>query len=134
LSYLQLKLTAVYAEIKDHLRKQNNLLYFDEVLFTGVLKSEEDGYLLEKHYCNGIPHGIHKTYYSTGQLREASIFTNGLKNGRNIVYFECGAKKLNTNYSAGELDGICEEWDNNGRQMSRKTYYKGKLIAVNPKF
>ncbi len=124
----------MYAEIKDHLRKQNNLLYFDEVLFTGVLKSEENGYLLEKRYNDGVPHGIHKTFYMSGQLREASIVTNGIKNGRKIVYYECGAKKLNTNYAAGELDGTYEEWDNEGILRSRKTYYKGKLIAVKSKF
>ena len=123
-------MTAIYAEIKEHLHQQNNLLYFDKCLFSGCIKKVEDDVLIERQYLNGLPHGIQKTFFSSGQLKKATLFTNGLENGRREEYYECGSKKMNANFNSGELEGIYEEWDSNGMLISRKTYFKGKLIAV----
>tara|TARA_B110000037_G_scaffold129190_1_gene146750 strand:+ start:1395 stop:1586 length:192 start_codon:yes stop_codon:yes gene_type:complete len=56
--------------------------------------------------------------------------TNGLKNGRSIEYYSCGAKKTNASYTEGLLCGTLEEWDSSGVLKSRRTYFKGKLIAA----
>ncbi|PCJ65973.1 MAG: hypothetical protein COA58_07795 [Bacteroidetes bacterium] len=123
-------MTVTYRDIKEHLHRENNLLYLDEVLFSGFLKKQEDDCLVERQYLNGLPHGLQKTFFHSGRLKRATLFTNGVENGRRIEYYPCGSKKMNANYSVGELDGIYEEWDDEGILIVRKTYFKGKLIAV----
>lgn len=123
-------MTVAYSDIKADLHQKNDLLYHRETLFTGKISVSKDDVLDEKQYLNGLRHGIQKTYYQTGQLKEATIFTNGQENGRRIEYYCCGAKKMNANYSYGVLDGTLEEWDEEGVLIARKSYFKGKLIAI----
>jgi antitoxin component YwqK of YwqJK toxin-antitoxin module len=110
---------------------KDDVLFFGEQPYSGPLcrEIEEDSFS-ELTYSDGRLHGIQKTFYRTGELKKASIFTNGLENGRRVEYYKCGTKKLNANYVRGVQDGIVEEWGQNGMMKSRKTYYKGKLIAI----
>jgi antitoxin component YwqK of YwqJK toxin-antitoxin module len=117
-------------DTETHFHQEDDLLYYRKTLFSGTLKSQTEEMLEEKQYHNGIRHGIQKTFFLKGNLKQATMFTNGLKNGRSIEYYECGSKKLNANYTDGELDGISEEWCTGGVLIMRKTFYKGKLIAI----
>jgi antitoxin component YwqK of YwqJK toxin-antitoxin module len=117
-------------DTETHFHQEDDLLYYRKTLFSGTLKSQTEEMLEEKQYHNGIRHGIQKTFFIQGNLKQATMFTNGLKNGRSIEYYECGSKKLNANYTDGDLDGISEEWCTGGVLIMRKTFYKGKLIAI----
>ena len=119
--------------INKHLHNEDDILFFDSEPFTGVLDSNEENGRVEKRYYNGLLHGVQKTFYPSGQIKNASVFTNGVENGRRIEYYECGSKKLNASFSNGKQSGIYEEWDKGGRLKSRKTYYQGKLIAIKAK-
>ncbi len=123
-------MTASYADIKNKLHTKEDRLFLENSPFSGVIKKEEDGCRIEKSYCNGFRHGIQKSFYSNGQLKEVSMYTNGQENGRRIEYYPCGAKKLNANYTNGQIEGIYEEWSNDGILIMRKTFFKGKLIAI----
>lgn len=123
-------LTASYTDIKNKLHTEEERLFLEDCPFSGVIKKEEDGGRVEKSYCNGVLHGIQKSFYNNGQLKEVTMYTNGDENGRRIAYYSCGAKKLNATYCSGQIEGIYEEWDNNGVLIVRKTYFKGKLIAI----
>ena len=123
-------MTAAYADIQAHLRSEDNVLFFENMPFNGLINKNIDGKAYQKNYLNGRLHGIQKEYFESGQLCTATLYTNGLKNGRHIEYYECGSKKLNANYSSGHLEGIYEEWATSGQILARKTYYKGKLISV----
>lgn len=113
-----------------HFHQEDDLLYYRKTLFSGTLKSQTEEMAEEKQYCNGLRHGIQKTFFLKGNLKQATMFTNGLKNGRSIEYYCCGAKKMNANYTEGKLSGTLEEWDDEGILLVRKTYFRGKLIAI----
>ena len=123
-------MSVAFAEIKHHLSNRNDLLCYDENPFTGTINTKNNECFFESQYLNGLRHGIQKTFYTSGQLKEASMFTSGNRNGRSIRYFECGAKQSNANYYNGDLDGVYEEWLESGRLTVRKSYFKGKLVAV----
>ena len=129
--YLLLQLMpSVYADIKQDLEVKDDRLLLKHSPFCGVLVKYEDETRHERNYTNGKLHGLQKSYYKNGQLSAITLYTNGEPNGRKIEYFDCGSKKLNANYTDGELDGISEEWSPDGVMITRKTYYKGKLIAI----
>ncbi|NNJ56311.1 MAG: hypothetical protein HKP14_09270, partial [Bacteroidia bacterium] len=109
---------------------KDNFLYLGGMPFTGLLKKKEtDGYA-ELNYSEGHVHGIYKSFYASGRIKEVSLYNEGKLNGRSIHYWPNGTKKMNVNYVDGEMDGIYEEWDNNGLIAKMKTYYKGKLISI----
>lgn len=123
-------MTVSYADIKNKLHNEEERLFLEDIPFSGVIKKEEDGCRIEKSYSNGLRHGIQKSFYSNGQLKEVTMYTNGNENGRRIEYYPCGAKKLNASYCDGHIEGIYEEWNSDGILIMRKTYFKGKLIAI----
>jgi antitoxin component YwqK of YwqJK toxin-antitoxin module len=118
------------AEYNESSRSEDNIYCVDGQPYSGFSKDMDGEYLIEKRFQNGVLHGVHKTFYKSGQIKIASIYTNGLENGRRIEYYECGSKKLNSNYSNGYQDGVHEEFCNQGTLQARKTFYKGKLIAI----
>ena len=123
-------MTAAFADIQDHLERIDDVLLFESAPFNGLITKQLEGRHFEKKYLNGVLHGIQKEFFPDGQLRVATLFTNGLENGRHIEYYECGSKKLNANYCEGHLEGLYEEWFPTGQIITRRTYYHGKLIAV----
>ncbi len=126
-------MTTNYAEIKEDLQVKDNYLYLGGMPFSGLLKKKEaDGYA-ELNYSEGHVHGIYKSYYASGKIKEVSLYNQGKLNGRSIQYWPNGTKKMNVNYVAGEMDGVYEEWDGNGVIARMKTYYKGKLVSIKGK-
>tara|TARA_B110000259_G_C13846003_1_gene334740 strand:+ start:307 stop:693 length:387 start_codon:yes stop_codon:yes gene_type:complete len=123
-------LSPIHSNIKADFRHEDDLLYCRESLFSGTFKIENEDVLEEKKYQNGLRHGIQKTFFLTGNLKQATMYTNGLKNGRSIEYYSCGAKKMNASYTEGMLGGTLEEWDDSGVLKARRTYFNGKLIAA----
>jgi antitoxin component YwqK of YwqJK toxin-antitoxin module len=122
--------TRVYAEIKENLKVKDDCLLLKNNPFSGVLVKYEQGRKLERNYSNGKLHGLQKSYFLNGQLSTITLYRNNVQNGRRIEYYECGSKKLNANYTDGYLDGISEEWCTGGALIMRKTFYKGRLIAI----
>jgi len=124
------KVPSVYAEIKEDLEVKDERLLLKDSPFSGVLVKYEESTKLERNYLNGKLHGLQKSYFLNGQLSTITLYTNNVQNGRRIEYYGCGSKKLNANYTDGDLDGISEEWCPGGILIMRKTFYKGKLIAI----
>lgn len=123
-------MATLYAEIKEDLKVKDNYLYLNGNPYTGELKKEEeDGYSI-CNYLNGFVHGLYKSYYNNGKLKDVCLYQNGVLSGRAIKYWPNGVKKMNVNYLNGEMDGVYEEWDTNGILVSMKTYYKGKLASI----
>ncbi len=123
------KMSVALAEIMNNLSEDNELLNYDNVPYSGVISKNLNETIAEYQYVNGRKHGIQKLYFPCGQLKEATMYTNGLANGRFISYYEDGSKRMNATYSFGEFDGLLEVWSQCGRLLERKTYYHGKLIA-----
>jgi antitoxin component YwqK of YwqJK toxin-antitoxin module len=98
--------------------------------YTGIVNDTNGYETFAKQYVNGYQHGVQKTYYQSGQIKEVTMFTLGVENGRCIHYYEDGSKKMNANYYQGKLEGLYEEWTPCGRIKSRKSFYRGKLVAV----
>lgn len=118
-----------FAEIENRLTEKDQILLCDNVPFSGVIRTMHDLEITEYQYISGKKHGIQKLYYLSGQIKEVTMFTNGIENGRSVAYHEDGSKKMNVNYNNGQFDGLYELWSLCGRLLERKTYYKGRLIS-----
>lgn len=112
----------------DH--EQGNLLCRNSEPYTGTIRENTKYLIEERSYFQGKLHGVQKTFYKSGVLKKATMYTHGLENGRRIEYYECGSKKLNVNFTEGKEDGLYEEWDIIGNLKTRKTFYNGKLLVV----
>ena len=95
------KMSVAFAEIMNHLSEDNELLNYDNVPYSGVISKNLNETIAEYQYVNGRKHGIQKRYFPCGQLKEATMYTNGLANGRFISYYEDGSKRMNATYSFG---------------------------------
>lgn len=124
------KVSPSAVNISSKFQKTEKVLLCEDEPYSGTLESIEENGSVISNYREGKLHGIQKTYYSTGELKRASMFTKGLENGRRVEYYPCGCKRLNANFSNGQQNGIAEEWERNGKIKSRKIYFRGKLIAI----
>jgi len=53
---------------------------------------------------NTIPfRGVQKSYFKNGQLKEVTLYKNGLQNGPYQAYFVSGERRISANYKNGKL-------------------------------
>ena len=123
-------MTALYAEVKNFLHLDNESLIYKNSPFTGLLKKDSEKEHTESHYQSGKRHGIFKSYYLSGAIKEVTLYQNGKKSGRSIEYWPNGTKKMNVNFVDDKMNGVYEEWDEASNPTSLKRYYMGKVICA----
>lgn len=76
-------------------------------------------------YLNGKEHGVWRKYYEDGKLKQQRVFKNGLKEDKYIAYWQNGKKQLEYNFKAGEYNGNCAEWNQEGTLTKKMNYAMG---------
>lgn len=65
------------------------------------------------HWCNGVPHGIHETWYYTGEPFERGYHIHGKHHGPDETWYPNGQLEELTEYNQDEVVYLrC--WDENG--------------------
>lgn len=90
-----------------------------------MYNSEGMGLLEESFYSEGKKHGGYTKWYKNGQKQETGVFTNGVREGKSIWYFETGAIAAEYNYSNGEIDGDVTTYYPNSKPSAYGKYKKG---------
>lgn len=83
---------------------------------------------------NGKKHGVQKTWWTNGQMKEKIFFENGKKHGSFEKFNESGEIRYVANYFEGVKDGIEKKWWDNGNLKEEFTYSNGKKDGVVKKF
>lgn len=71
-------------------------------------------------------HLIQKKYYPNKQLMEYREFRNGMKNGKQIGYWENGNKRFEFIAKDDAYEGELKEWDRNGKLFHLAHYKDGQ--------
>ncbi|MFO7575819.1 MAG: hypothetical protein R6W67_11755 [Bacteroidales bacterium] len=94
--------------------------------FTGVKPNYLDGKLIsEISYRNGIRHGLTKTYYSSGVIKQIIPYCDGLKCDTARWFYEDGKLFRNTPYLNDMIHGTQVQFYRNGRVKASMSYEMG---------
>jgi len=84
---------------------------------------------VEVDFFRGLPHGKYRSYYQTGELHREKIFEHGLPVGESISYYPNGNLQSMERFKRGQLHGVIDYFDANGRIIRRATYIVGRLVS-----
>ncbi|MCE2773562.1 MAG: tetratricopeptide repeat protein [Bacteroidetes bacterium] len=87
--------------------------------------------ITEGEYRNGDEFGKWKYYYNDGSLRMEGVFgSGGKKEGLWRELYRNGTVAEETNYKAGNLEGVQITYTKNGKKVSERKYKADALVAV----
>jgi len=88
--------------------------------FTGVAISKREDGTIEKinQFKLGKMSGDQLKFYSTGEIKEKTRYTNGYRNGFYELYFKDGQKNSQMKFEAGTLVDTAKIWFSNGEIRS----------------
>jgi len=94
--------------------------------FTGITQGMSGQYIVnETTYKNGIRHGLKKTFYQSGKVRQTFLYENGLRQDSSRWYFEEGQLFRTTPYKNDTIDGIQKQFYRTGKLKAKIGYEKG---------
>jgi antitoxin component YwqK of YwqJK toxin-antitoxin module len=111
-----------------NLKQVNGVMYLNDKLYSGIIFSLYPGTTDTAEitsYKNGKEHGEWKKFYEKGILKEKREFTNGMKTGEFIAWWENGKQRLHYLFINDEYDGTCREWNEDGLLIKEMNYKKG---------
>ena len=69
-----------------------------------------------------------KIFWTNGELSFISKFKEGLAHGYNHGYHKNGKLWFSNHYENGELDGLSENFDEDGGLLTREVFKRGKRV------
>ncbi len=73
---------------------------------------------------------VYEKYYNNKQLMEYREFRNGMKNGKQIAYWDNGKKRFQFKAVNDTYEGVLKEWDYNGNLFHLAHYKNGQEEGV----
>lgn len=73
---------------------------------------------------------VYKNYYPNHQLMECREYRNGMKNGKQIAYWNNGNKRFEYTAKNDEYEGEMKEWDYNGKLFHLAHYKNGQEEGI----
>lgn len=96
-----------------------------------VFSSESGNLLEEKNYLNGKLNGVHKTYYTDGEVSLEENYLDGKLNGHATAYYPKTHKISSTgDYLKGVRNGAWDFYDVAGKIRSTEEYQDAKLLKT----
>ena len=113
---------------KPELRLDNGIYYLKEKPFSGFIKAEYENNKIKSigTYYLGKQHGITKTYYITGQLRDSRSYKANIGYGRHYGYWENGNMKFDFTYYYDKREGVQKQWYDSGHPYAFLRYKDDK--------
>jgi len=104
----------------------NDSITVPDTGFTGISKYLSGTRLAKEiTFKNGVKHGLMKTYYASGKVRQTFWYENGLRQDSARWYFEEGQLFRTTPYKNDTIDGIQKQYYRTGRLKAKIGYSKG---------
>lgn len=87
-----------------------------------------------QEYRNGLLHGVHREYYTNGQVFEETLYVDGDREGDTRTFYANGKLKTKEPYKHDELHGVQEIYDEKGQKtysaQYRYGYLHGKVLLL----
>ena len=85
----------------------------------------------EKTLVKGLPDGIVTTWHANGNMARQETMVNGVRHGLVVAWYDDGRKKAEENWVNGQdkLEGISNEWGNEGRVYIEGNYQSGNFTG-----
>tara|TARA_B100000424_G_C22901866_1_gene479638 strand:- start:88 stop:660 length:573 start_codon:yes stop_codon:yes gene_type:complete len=117
----------VHEESKDFDGFSKQTTYNGEI-FSGIVfnTNEDKDTILIGEYKNGLKHGIWKTFYPNGSLKERRFYKRGLKVGLYEGFYNDGAKNFVFMFKNGEYNGTNSLWTKDGQLLEEFNYKMGR--------
>ena len=126
----QLTGSSEYMELNggDHrFNYSGRLLLFDTLLFTGKINEFENGYLKSTtEYKNGLKNGREIIFYHTGRTSEERFYIAGSKEGEHTGWWESGTIRFIYHFKNDQFEGNVRQWNQNGMLFSDFNYKNGQ--------
>lgn len=122
--HLTLKLTSDEANFT----AQNGIIYHKQTPYSGYIYTlfpNQTDTAVITGFLNGREHGTWKKFYPNKTLQEIRVYRNGKKVEQYRAFWENGTKKLAYNFENDEYEGLCQEWNREGRLIKSMHYRKG---------
>lgn len=104
----------------------NDTISVPDTGFTGISKYLSGTRLAKEiTFKNGVKHGLMKTFYASGKVRQTFWYENGLRQDSARWYFEEGQLFRTTPYKNDTVDGIQKQYYRTGRLKAKIGYSKG---------
>jgi antitoxin component YwqK of YwqJK toxin-antitoxin module len=104
----------------------NDTITVPDTGFTGISKYLSGTRLAkEVTFRNGVKHGLMKTFYASGKVRQTFWYENGLRQDSAKWYFEEGQLFRTTPFKNDTVDGIQKQYYRTGRLKAKIGYSKG---------
>jgi antitoxin component YwqK of YwqJK toxin-antitoxin module len=114
--------------IDGNFRSKNGIVLLNNIPYTGYIftlyPTHKDTALITG-YLKGREHGIWKKFYPNGRLQEKRTYNNGQKVGVYNAFWGNGSKKLAYLFKNDEYDGLCLEWNREGKLVKMMHYKAG---------
>tara|TARA_B100001287_G_scaffold152114_1_gene128031 strand:- start:88 stop:660 length:573 start_codon:yes stop_codon:yes gene_type:complete len=97
-------------------------------VFSGIVfnTNEDKDTILIGEYKNGLKHGVWKTFYPNGSLKERRFYKRGLKVGLYEGFYNDGAKNFVFMFKNGEYNGTNSLWTKDGQLIEEFNYKMGR--------
>ena len=97
-------------------------------IFSGIVfnTNEDKDTILIGEYKNGFKHGVWKTFYPNGSLKERRFYKRGLKVGLYEGFYNDGAKNFVFMFKNGEYNGTNSLWTKDGQLLEEFNYKMGR--------
>ncbi len=97
-------------------------------IFSGIVfnTNEDKDTILIGEYKNGLKHGVWKTFYPNGFLKERRFYKRGLKVGLYEGFYNDGAKNFVFMFKNGEYNGTNSLWAKDGQLIEEFNYKMGR--------
>jgi len=99
------------------------------ICVSGLIASmvESEAFCRTYGRCWGMPHGLHTTYYTNGQVYRETNYKRGRRHGKRKLYHLNGEIKHEEDYIGGYYHGKLVQYDESGQETYKAHFKNGKL-------
>ncbi|NDB94870.1 MAG: toxin-antitoxin system YwqK family antitoxin [Verrucomicrobia bacterium] len=110
------------------LGRQGDLFYRkgEKGPFTGTVIAQGSGKKTESEFREGRMDGVHRSWYSNGQIESEARFERGVRDGWARLWSRDGRLLQEAHFENGLADGRTTEWYPNGKMQRRTSWQEGK--------
>ncbi len=103
---------------------------FSQTVYDGVKDVTVKGKFLLDKKTNQPINGIGKLYYKTGEVKNVTLFKNGLSDGLGKIYYKDGTLSSELPYKDGLANGVEKIYDRNSIVRKEIPYLMGKKDGI----
>ena len=81
------------------------------------------------NWSKDLKHGKWTAFYSSGKIKQESIFKEGNLEGFQFEYHQNGSKALHAEWANGKRCGTWQYWDKNGTLVIEEYYVTDNLVG-----